>query len=127
MDPAGVQVLAVLPELFIDRSGFRVTPVLAWWRQPGPVAPGDPVEIAAVARVPVSELADPANRSRLRCPSGHRGPRSGLLDAGVGIHRHGRRPAARARRLGTALGRGPPGELPPEVLRAATGGIDRSP
>ena len=36
VDPAGVDVLAVLPELFIARSGFSVTPVLAWWRRPGP-------------------------------------------------------------------------------------------
>ena len=37
VDPAGVEVLAVLPELFIPRSGFRVTPVLAWWREPSPL------------------------------------------------------------------------------------------
>jgi len=42
VDPSGVQVLAVLPDLFISRSGFTVTPVLAWWRQPAPVGPGDP-------------------------------------------------------------------------------------
>jgi hypothetical protein len=32
------------------------------------------MEIAAVARVPISELADPANRMMLRYPSGHAGP-----------------------------------------------------
>jgi 8-oxo-dGTP pyrophosphatase MutT (NUDIX family) len=74
VDPAGVQVIAVLPELFIARSGFSVTPVLAWWRRPAPVEPGDPMEIAAVARVPISELADPANRVMLRYPTGHAGP-----------------------------------------------------
>jgi 8-oxo-dGTP pyrophosphatase MutT (NUDIX family) len=74
VDPAGVQVIAVLPELFIVRSGFSVTPVLAWWRDPAPVEPGDAMEIAAVARVPISELADPANRTTLRYPSGHAGP-----------------------------------------------------
>ena len=51
VNPAGVQVLAVLPELFISRSGFSVTPVLAWWRRPGPVGPGDPMEVTAVAMV----------------------------------------------------------------------------
>jgi len=66
VDPAGVQVLAVLPELFIPRSGFSVTPVLAWWRRPVPVAPGDPGEITAVARVRVADLADPANRLTAR-------------------------------------------------------------
>ena len=74
VDPAGVQVLAVLPELFISRSGFSVTPVLAWWRRPGPVGPGDPMEVTAVARVRVAELADPANRMTIRYPSGQAGP-----------------------------------------------------
>jgi 8-oxo-dGTP pyrophosphatase MutT (NUDIX family) len=73
VDPAGVDVLAVLPDLYIPRSGFAVTPVLAWWRQPGPVGPGDPGEVTAVRRVPVAELADPANRRRVRYPTGQTG------------------------------------------------------
>ena len=40
VDPAAVDVLAVLPELFITRSKFSVTPVLGWWRSPGPVGTG---------------------------------------------------------------------------------------
>ena len=47
------------PDLFIARSGFAVTPVLAWWRRPVPVAPADPPEVTAVARVPLAELSDP--------------------------------------------------------------------
>ncbi len=88
VDPAGVQVLGVLPELFISRSGFSVTPVLAWWRAPVPVAPGDPAEVTGVSRVPVAELADPANRLSIRLPSGQAGPafRAGS-HAGVGVHR----------------------------------------
>jgi 8-oxo-dGTP pyrophosphatase MutT (NUDIX family) len=74
LDPAGVHVLAVLPELYIWRSDFRVTPVLGWWRSPVPVTPGDPGEIAAVVRVPVADLASPANRLMIRYPSGHDGP-----------------------------------------------------
>ncbi len=74
VDPSGVQVLAVLPELFIVRSGFSVTPVLAWWRDPAPVEPGDPMEITAVARIRIAELADPANRLTVRYPSGPGGP-----------------------------------------------------
>ena len=74
LDPDGVRVLAVLPELYIWRSDFRVTPVLAWWQSPMPVAPGDPGEIAAVVRVPVADLASPANRVMIRYPSGHVGP-----------------------------------------------------
>jgi 8-oxo-dGTP pyrophosphatase MutT (NUDIX family) len=74
VDPSGVDVLTVLPELFISRSEFLVTPVLAWWRRPGPVGPGDPAEVSSVARVPVAELADPANRLTIRYPSGPTGP-----------------------------------------------------
>jgi 8-oxo-dGTP pyrophosphatase MutT (NUDIX family) len=72
--PAGVQVLTVMPELYIARTGFRVTPVLAWWRSPVPVVPGDPAEIAAAVRVPVADLANPANRLTLVAPSGYLGP-----------------------------------------------------
>lgn len=74
VDPAGVDVVSVLPDLYISRTGYRVSPVLAWWRKPVPVAPGDPAEIAAVARVPVAELADPAQRLMIRYPGGHAGP-----------------------------------------------------
>ena len=102
----GVRPLAMLPELYVPVSGFLVTPVLAHWEQPSPVAPVDPAETAAVARVPIAHLADPANRFRVRHPSGYVGAAfsapgmlvwgftagllSGLLDA---------------RRLGTAVGR----------------------
>ncbi|HXZ65997.1 MAG TPA: CoA pyrophosphatase [Streptosporangiaceae bacterium] len=74
LDPAGVRVLAVLPERYIWRSHYRVTPVLGWWQSPAPVAPGDPAEIAAVVRVPVADLASPANRLLIRYPSGQVGP-----------------------------------------------------
>jgi 8-oxo-dGTP pyrophosphatase MutT (NUDIX family) len=74
VDADGVDVVGVLPDLYISRTGYRVSPVLAWWREPGPVSPGDPAEIAAVARVPVTELADPANRIMIRYPNGGAGP-----------------------------------------------------
>ncbi|GMA86549.1 hypothetical protein GCM10025868_17990 [Angustibacter aerolatus] len=74
LDPAGVEVLGVLPALFLPPSGFVVTPVLAWWRAPSAVRVVDPAECAAVVRVPVAELVDPANRSRTRHPSGYTGP-----------------------------------------------------
>ena len=74
LDPAGVDVLATMPELFIARSQFRVIPVLAWWREPSAVRPVDIGEVAAVERISVADLADPANRLTLRFPSGHSGP-----------------------------------------------------
>ncbi|GAA1963703.1 NUDIX hydrolase [Kitasatospora viridis] len=74
LDPAGVQVFATLPALYIPVSDFVVTPVLGWWREESPVAPVDPGETGAVFRVPLAELADPANRGRFRHPSGFAGP-----------------------------------------------------
>lgn len=70
VDPNGVEVVATLPELFIPPTGFRVVPVLAWWRRPRAVAPVDPGEVATVERISVSELADPAGRLMLHRPSG---------------------------------------------------------
>jgi 8-oxo-dGTP pyrophosphatase MutT (NUDIX family) len=74
VDPAGVEVLAVLPELYIARSGFSVTPVLAWWRVPVPFVAAADGEVTAAARVRLADLADPANRLRVRHPSGSAGP-----------------------------------------------------
>jgi len=74
VDPAGVDVISVLPDLYISRTGYRVTPVLAWWRKPVPVAPGDPAEVASVARIPVADLSDPARRLMISYPSGGAGP-----------------------------------------------------
>jgi 8-oxo-dGTP pyrophosphatase MutT (NUDIX family) len=74
LDPSGVDVLAVLPEVHVPRSGYRVTPVVGWWREPCEVSANDPAEVAEVARVPIDELADPANRLRVRAPLGYLGP-----------------------------------------------------
>jgi 8-oxo-dGTP pyrophosphatase MutT (NUDIX family) len=82
LDRADVEVLANLPTVFIPVTGFVVTPVLAWWHSPAAVSAVDAGEVARVVRVPVSELADPANRVRVRHPSGWVGPAftvSGLL------------------------------------------------
>lgn len=70
VDPEGVRPVALLPELYIPVSGWAVTPVLAHWRRPCPVHPVDPGETAAVARVPIAELADPTNRFQVRRPGG---------------------------------------------------------
>jgi 8-oxo-dGTP pyrophosphatase MutT (NUDIX family) len=74
LDPAGVDVLATLPEMFIARSEFRVVPVLGWWRTPSAVRPTDLGEVAAVERIGVADLADPANRLMMRFPGGRSGP-----------------------------------------------------
>jgi 8-oxo-dGTP pyrophosphatase MutT (NUDIX family) len=73
LDPSSVTVVAELPELWVPASEFVVTPVLAWWHRPHDVHPRDVGEVAHVARVPVTELVDPANRLRIRYPDGHEG------------------------------------------------------
>ena len=74
LDPAGVQLFGVLPKLYIPVSGFVVTPVLGWWREPTPVGVVDPNETARVFTVPVADLTDPANRATVVHPSGYKGP-----------------------------------------------------
>lgn len=74
LDPAGVQLFGVLPRLYIPVSGFVVTPVLGWWREPTPVRAVDSGETARVFTVPVADLTDPANRATAVHPKGHAGP-----------------------------------------------------
>jgi 8-oxo-dGTP pyrophosphatase MutT (NUDIX family) len=80
IDPAGVRVLATLQELFLGPSDNLVVPVVAWWDDPRDVTVGDPHEVARVARVPLTDLADPANRYRVSHPSGYIGPAFGVAD-----------------------------------------------
>jgi len=74
LDPSGVDVLAVLPKLWLPPSSHLVTPVLAWWRAPTPVYAADPGEVASVHRVRLDDLVDPDNRLVVRHPSGYAGP-----------------------------------------------------
>ena len=62
LEADGVEIVATLPAIPLSVTGFRVTPVLAWWDTPGEVRVVDPAEVEAVVRVPVAELTDPANR-----------------------------------------------------------------
>ena len=68
VDPRGVDIVGTLPEMFILPTGFRVTPVIAWWRWPHAVTPVDLGEVATVERVSVSELANPAVRLTVHGP-----------------------------------------------------------
>jgi 8-oxo-dGTP pyrophosphatase MutT (NUDIX family) len=79
LDPAGVDVLRVLPDLWVPPSANVVTPVLAWWREPSDVQP-DEQEVAAVARVPVADLVDPVHRLQILHPSGFVGPAFEVAD-----------------------------------------------
>ncbi|WP_067700964.1 NUDIX hydrolase [Nocardia jejuensis] len=74
LDPAGVEPIAVLPKIFVPPSRFDVTPIVAYWRTPGAVGVVSETEAARVARVPITELIDPANRFVVRHPLGYMGP-----------------------------------------------------
>ena len=74
LDPAGVDPLALLPRLHIPPSRFDVIGVLAHWRTPSAVDAIDLAETARVMRVPVTTLADPANRLIVSTDFGWLGP-----------------------------------------------------
>jgi len=74
VDPTGVVPFATWPALWVPVSNYGVTPVLAWWREPSPVAVVDPAEVASVHTVSMRALADPANRINCLHPSGFTGP-----------------------------------------------------
>ena len=80
LDPAGVEVLRTLSELWVPPSGNVVTPVLAWWREPSEVRAVDVGEVASVARVPVADLVNPDNRFQVRHPGGTVGPAFDVAD-----------------------------------------------
>lgn len=71
---SGVDVFGELPPLWVPPSNHAVTTVLAWWREPHDVVAVDADEVAAVLRVPVAHLMEPANRFMVRHPSGWVGP-----------------------------------------------------
>lgn len=62
LDPTGVEILGVLPEVSLPVSNFLVTPVVGWWARQTPVAVVDFGESAQVFRMPVRDLLDPDNR-----------------------------------------------------------------
>jgi 8-oxo-dGTP pyrophosphatase MutT (NUDIX family) len=70
LDPAGVEVVAVLPALWLPPSNFAVTPVLGWWREPGDVSIVSHAEVHAIHHVPIEELLDPVHRITVRHPRG---------------------------------------------------------
>lgn len=72
--PDEVDVLGVLPAASVRVSGYRVTPVVGWWRAPRPLRVVDTDEIAAVHAVGVPDLLDPAHRRTWEHPLGYEGP-----------------------------------------------------
>lgn len=74
LDPAGVEVLGTLPELWLPPSNFAVTTVVGWWHRRSPVGVVDPDEVAQVVHAPLEDLLDSAHRFTVVHPSGFRGP-----------------------------------------------------
>lgn len=66
VEPDDVAVLGILPSRHIPRSGFDVTPVVAWWRRPAPLQVVDAEELSAVHQVDVATLLDPQHRDTWR-------------------------------------------------------------
>jgi 8-oxo-dGTP pyrophosphatase MutT (NUDIX family) len=73
LDPAGVDIIGVLPALWLPVTDFLVTPVIGWWHTPTDVRAVDPAETASVHVIAVADLLDPANRGRVKHPSGYVG------------------------------------------------------
>jgi 8-oxo-dGTP pyrophosphatase MutT (NUDIX family) len=74
IDPATVEVVAELPQLFLTPSRFVVTPVLAWWPVPAAFGPIDAREVHRAERLPIDRLLDPAIRFTVTHPAGYEGP-----------------------------------------------------
>ena len=65
-----LEVLGVLPTLWLPPSNFLVTPVLAWWHTPRYHAEIITEEVARVVRVPLADLVNPENRLRVQHANG---------------------------------------------------------
>ena len=74
LDPAGVEVIGQLPELWLPPSNFAVTTVIGWWREESPVRVVDSDEVHQVLRIPIDELLDPDIRVTTVHPLGRLGP-----------------------------------------------------
>ncbi len=74
IDPRGVDVVDVLPSLYLPPAQFVVAPVLGWWARPTPAGVRDPAEVHEVLSVPISHLVHPDTRFMVTHPSGFIGP-----------------------------------------------------
>ena len=69
-----VEIIGELPKLWVPVSGYVVTPIIAWWREPHAITPLDAAEVERVERISVADLVRPENRVRIRHSSGYIGP-----------------------------------------------------
>jgi 8-oxo-dGTP pyrophosphatase MutT (NUDIX family) len=80
LEKTSVNILGVLPNLFVPVSEFIVTPVLAHWHSPHDVFPNDLAEVERVERIPLTEISNPNNRVSVRHSSGFVGPAFNVRD-----------------------------------------------
>lgn len=69
-----VRVLGQLRRAWVPVSGFAVTPIVGSWDGVHAVRPMHAAEVAAIHRVHLGQLADPATRVSSRHPGGYVGP-----------------------------------------------------
>jgi len=65
IDPARVQIIGRLTELYIPPSNFLVTPVVGYLTS-GPVFTADPKEVARIIGIRLDDLLDPGNIRKKR-------------------------------------------------------------
>jgi 8-oxo-dGTP pyrophosphatase MutT (NUDIX family) len=74
LNPNSIEILGELPQLWIPPSNFKVTPVLGWWHTPHEITNIDANEVQAAHQIPLADLINPANRTRVRHVNGSFGP-----------------------------------------------------
>jgi 8-oxo-dGTP pyrophosphatase MutT (NUDIX family) len=74
LNPDSIEILGELPQLWIPPSNFKVTPVLGWWHTPHEITSIDANEVQAVHQIPLADLINPKNRTRVRHVNGSFGP-----------------------------------------------------
>jgi 8-oxo-dGTP pyrophosphatase MutT (NUDIX family) len=74
LNPDSIEILGELPQLWIPPSNFKVTPVLGWWHTPHEITNIDANEVQAVHQIPLTDLINPSNRTRVRHINGSFGP-----------------------------------------------------
>ena len=80
LNPSGVKILGQLQTLPLPVSNFMVTPVIGWWDSPVAVNVVDYNESALIARVPVRDLLNPANRHTAYIKRGRTSHRTPAFD-----------------------------------------------
>lgn len=74
IEPDSVDLLGVLPPAEVAATGYNVTSVVGYWREPRPLEVVDAGEIAAVHTLAVSDLVEPGHRLTWVHPLGYTGP-----------------------------------------------------